>query len=108
MTKKQKARPLEVQINIRDAKDWKIRGKLEVSIRGLFRNSGWKVVNHSSKQLGKDIQVEINTHHSGGLAAMVLTPFEVVEEISILNDRDIHRIRVLIDGEEYATKNFQN
>ena len=106
MTPEKKSRPLDVKLEIKNAKDWKKRGNITVKVRGMFRNSGWKVKDHSSKIKGDVLDVTINAEHSGGLAAMVLKPFEITEEVQVEKQKDHLKIRVIIDGDECATHNL--
>lgn len=98
-----KSNPLEVKMEIMNAKDWKTHGNLKIRVVGMFRNSGWKVKEHFSKVKGSELEININAEHSGGLAAMVLTPFEVIEDIRLDNLINYSKIRILIDGEEFGT-----
>ncbi len=102
----QKSRPLEVRIQVLNPKDWEKDRALSVRIKGLFRNSAWKVKNHTYQLYGNVIEIKIMTEKTGRLGAMVLTPFEVIENISLKDLEDKYRIRAIIDGEECAVHNF--
>ncbi len=106
MTPEKKSSPLDVKLEIINAKDWKKSKNIKLNVKGMFRNSGWKVKNHSSKTMGDLIEINITAEHSGGLAAMVLTAFEVSEEVQLDKQRDYIKIRVLIDGDECLTQNL--
>jgi hypothetical protein len=102
MTKK--AHPIDVKIEIANKKDWKKTNNLTIKVSGLFRNSGWRVENVGHKIIDDVIQIEINSKHLGGMSLMVLSPFEISEEISIEKPKDSYKVRVVFDGEESATE----
>jgi hypothetical protein len=102
----QKSRPLEVRIQVVNPKDWEKDRKLSVRIKGLFRNSAWKVKNYTSQLYGNVIDIKITTENVGRLGAMVLTPFEVIADVPLKDLEDKYRIRAIIDGEECAAQNF--
>lgn len=87
-------------------KDWKNNKNLIIKVKGLFRNSGWKVKQQTYSIKENLIELEIRAEHSGGLSAMVLTPFEVIEKVQLDNQKDHYQIRVIIDGDEYITRNL--
>ena len=97
-----KANPIDVKIEIINAKDWKKSNQLDIKVEGLFRNSGWRVESVTHKASGELVQIDIKTKHLGGMSAMVLTPFEVVEKVQI-EPRDSCKVRIVVDGDEYAT-----
>ena len=101
-----KSRPLEVRIQVVNPQDWEKDRILSVRIKGLFRNSAWKVKNHTHQLYGNVIEINIMTDKIGRLGAMVLTPFEVIENVPLKDLEDKYRIRVLIDGEECVAQNF--
>lgn len=102
----QKSRPLEVRIQVVNPKDWEKDKTLSVRIKGLFRNSAWKVKQHTHQLYGNVIEINVTTEKIGRLGAMVLTPFEVIENVPLKDLEDKYRIRVIIDGEECAAQNF--
>ncbi len=99
-----KASPLEVKMEILNKKDWKDTNQLAVKVTGLFRNSGWKIKQHSHKILGDIIQIDMKAEHSGGIALMVLTPFDFTEKIPVWDTKIRYRIQLIIDGEELVTQ----
>ena len=99
-----KANPIDVKIEIANKKDWKKTNNLMIKVSGLFRNSGWRVENVSHDILDDVIQIKINSKHLGGMSLMVLSPFEITEEISIEEPKDNYKIQVIFDGEETTTK----
>ena len=98
-----KANPIDVKIKITNLRDWKKSNQLDIKVEGLFRNSGWRVESITHKASGDLVQIDIKTKHLGGLSAMVLTPFEVVEKVQI-KPRDNYKVRVVVDGDECATQ----
>lgn len=103
MTPESKSKPLDVRLEIVNKKDWKSAKSLLVKVNGQFRNSGWRVKEHSYQVKGDIIEMDIKAKHLGGLSAMVLTPFEVAEKIQLVDTKINYKIRVFIDGDEYAT-----
>jgi hypothetical protein len=101
-----KSRPLEVRIQVVNPKDWEKEKTLSVRIKGLFRNSAWKVKNHTYQLYGNVIEINVTTEKTGRLGAMVLTPFEVIENVPLTDIEKKYRIRAIIDGEECAAQNF--
>jgi len=99
-----KANPLEVKIEIVDQQDWKATNQLDIKVKGLFRDSGWRIKNYSYVLKGDVIQINMNTEKRRGMALMVLTPFEFLEKIPVIHADNKYKIRVIIDGDEYATK----
>ncbi|MFX1296915.1 MAG: hypothetical protein ACFFD2_18915 [Promethearchaeota archaeon] len=99
-----KAHPMDVKIEIVNAKDWKNTNNIAIKVKGLFRNSGWRIESVLHKVSGEIIRVDINSKHLGGMSLMVLTPFEVIENVQIATPHNINKICVFIDGDEYATQ----
>ena len=83
MTPERKSNPLDVKVEIMNQRDWKNNKELDVKVKGTFRNAGWRVKEQSHKVLGEVIEIDIKAEHSGGFAAMVLTPFEVTVKIQL-------------------------
>jgi hypothetical protein len=102
----QKSRPLEVRIQVLNPKDWEENKTLSIRVKGLFRNSAWKVKNHTHTLFGNVIEINIITEKVGRMGAMVLTPFEVIEEVPLTDLEPKYRIRTVIDGEDCAVQNF--
>ncbi|MHA1266392.1 MAG: hypothetical protein ACTSRS_14255 [Candidatus Helarchaeota archaeon] len=99
--KEKKSNPLDVQLKIE--KNRIDKESVAIKLSGQFRNSGWKVKDHSIKILEKEILLDIKTTHSGGLVAMVLKPFEIVQEVKLKDAKRDYKVRVIIDGDEYVT-----
>ena len=99
-----KANPIDVEIELGNKRDWKHTHKMQVKVTGMFRDSSWKIQNVSHKIAANEITIAITSKKLGGMALMVLTPFEIKEDVDI-KDADLqYRVRVLIDGDECATK----
>ncbi|MHA1129643.1 MAG: hypothetical protein ACTSQI_02785 [Candidatus Helarchaeota archaeon] len=99
-----KANPIDVKIELVNHREWKDTRKLHITINGLFRDSSWRIKDVSHKISANEITIAISSKKLGGMALMVLTPFEVNEEVE-LKDVDIkYKIRVFIDGDECAVK----
>jgi hypothetical protein len=75
-------------------------------VKGLFRNSAWRVKNHTHELFGNGVDINITTERISRMGAMVLTPFEVVEEVPLIDLEPKYHIRVIIDGENCAVQNF--
>ncbi len=97
MTAENKSRPLEVKLEVLNKKDWKLTKNLIVKVTGLFRNRGWRVDTHSYLIINDSIEINVKSKHLGGLSAMVLTPFEIIEKVPL--EKKHHKIRVIIDGD---------
>ncbi|HUX99506.1 MAG TPA: hypothetical protein VMV49_08140 [Candidatus Deferrimicrobium sp.] len=95
-----KSRPLDIKIEIVNIWDWKTTNNLILKVKGLFRNSMWKVKEHSHKIIGDSIDLIIQSTKVGDFGAMVLTPFEIIEKIQLVDTGIIYKIKVIVDGEE--------
>lgn len=102
----QKAKPLEVRIQILNPKDWEENQTLSIRVKGLFRNSAWKVKNHTHTLFGNVIEINIATEKASRMGAMVLTPFEVIEDVPLNELERKYHIRAIVDGEDCAMLNF--
>jgi len=102
----QKSSPVEVRIQILNPKDWEDSQTLSIKVKGLFRNSAWKVKNQTHTLYGNEIDIIITTERIGRFGAMVLTPFEVIEEVPLTDLEKKYHIRAIIDGEDCAIQNF--
>ncbi len=99
-----KAKPMDVEIEVGNKRDWRRTNKLHIKVTGMFRDSSWKIKGVSHKISANEITIAISSKKLGGMALMVLTPFEIDEEVDI-KDTDLqYQIRVFIDGDECAIK----
>jgi hypothetical protein len=101
-----KSRPLDIQIEVVNKMDWKTTNNLIIKVKGMFRNSMWKVGEHSHHITGDIIQITIHSMKVGEFGAMVLTPFEILEKVEPVDKQINYKIRVLIDGDEYTSHSF--
>lgn len=102
----QRSKPLEVRIQVMNPKDWEENKTLSIRVKGLFRDSAWKVKNQSHTLFGNVIDIIIITERASRLGAMVLTPFEVIEDIPLEDLERKYHIRAIVDGEDCAFLNF--
>jgi hypothetical protein len=99
-----KANPMDVEIKLLNKRDWKHSNKLQIKVTGMFRDSSWKIKNVSHKISADEITIAITSRKLGGMALMVLTPFEIKEEVDIKDGNLQYLIRVFFDGDECAVK----
>ncbi len=101
-----KARPLNLKIEILNQKDWKQTSQLDIKVSGMFRDSSWKIQEISHRIKENIIQIDIISKKLPGMALMVLTPFELVEHVDLISSIDNYKIRIIVDGDETGSLNL--
>ena len=54
-----KARPMDVKFEIMNRKDWKEAKNLDIKVKGMFRDSSWKIKEVTHKITGNIIEIDI-------------------------------------------------